>query len=118
MKYDNLSLLLPYAESPEYGEKIAIIFSSLDYENCSKYFNDLFSWIEDINTPGAMRIFEYLKMSPAELLYDEFKISAEASLKMRSKSLLNNLRIILFDNLELQKMMKDKDPILYSEFVI
>ncbi len=104
------------AETVVQGEEIAKILTSLEYEEASDHFYDLFSWIEDLNTPGAIQVFEYLIKAPAELLYPDFKIAAEASLKMRSRSLFINLGIILRDNHKLCQMLRINEPKLYETF--
>ncbi|MBE6551261.1 MAG: DUF5071 domain-containing protein [Ruminococcaceae bacterium] len=109
-------ILLRFAETAEHGEEIAKILTSLEYEEASDHFYDLFSWIEDLNTPGAMQVFEYLKKAPAELLYPEFKTAAEASLKMQSRSLFLNLCELLSCNSGLYRILKSNDPKLCKLF--
>jgi len=84
LKEADLSILLEKAEDPEYSENIAKIFTSLEYTECKKYFDELFSWIEDINTPGAVTIFDYLAKAPGELIYDSFIKAYEAAKKRRN----------------------------------
>ena len=104
----DLRPLLYYAERPEYGENISKIFVSLDYYNCFKYFDDLFSWIEDLNTPGALRIFEYLIQAPAEILYQSFEVALLSALKNNTPA-KNNMILLLNQNTDLFNLLKKRN---------
>ena len=104
LKEEKLDLILYHSNEPEYAENCAEVIIASPYEKTHKYFSDLFSWIEDLNAIGAEKIFNYLSKAPAKLLYNDFKIAMEASLKRKSQEMLRILKMLLMENKELSSM--------------
>ena len=105
LKEADLSILLEKAEDPEYSENIAKIFTSLEYAECKKYFDELFSWIEDINTPGAVIVFDYLTKAPGALIYDSFIKAYEAAKKRRNTEMQYTLIRLKEQNYSLKEFI-------------
>ena len=106
---EDLSFVMYHSSNPEYGENCALIFTSLDYCESERYFDDLFSWIEDLNTVGAIRILEYLIAAPANLLLKSFAIALEAAVKRKNKAMIDTLLSILEQNSELCDLIKKNE---------
>lgn len=112
LQKEDLSFVMYYSSNPEYGDNCALIFTSLDYCRSEQYLDDLFSWIEDLNAVGAIRIFEYLIAAPAKLLLKSFLIALEAAVKRKNKAMINTLLSILEQNGELCDLIKDNEVAL------
>lgn len=110
----DLKTLLEYSEFLEYGDNIAKVFTSLTYEQNSIYVDDFFSWIEDLNTPGADLILNYLENAPGKWIENGFRRAFYAANKSRDKHSVSSLKIIFWKNSELQKKLKEKSPEIYS----
>ena len=106
---EDLSFIMYYSFDPLYADNCAKIFTSLDYSRCEKYFDDLFSWIEDLNRNGADEIFEYLSKAPGKLILPSFKKAIEAGLKRNNQNMVCFLKILLKENLELFNLLKNDD---------
>lgn len=105
----DLDFIMYYSSDPTYADNCAKIFTSLPYDKCEKYFDDLFSWIEDLNQPGAQEILEYLAAAPAELMLNSFCISLEASIKRKNKMMAEGLLMIISENKQLEMLVKNDD---------
>lgn len=114
MQEKDKGFLLYYSEDVQYSENCAKIFTSMTYDESEIYMDELFNWIEDLNTPGAMTMIEYLINYPGKILYSAFKKSFSASLKRRTKSLFNNLVLIFKGNFDLQEILKSNDDSIYE----
>ena len=112
LQKEDLSFVMYYSSNPEYGDNCALIFTSLDYCRSEQYLDDLFSWIEDLNAVGAIRIFEYLIAAPAKLLLKSFLIALEAAVKRKNKAMIDTLLSILEQNGELCDLIKDNEVAL------
>ena len=81
------------------------------------YLDDLFDWIEDLNTPGAIVIFDYLINCPGSILYNSFHKALLTSLKRKSKQMYDNLSLLFKQNTELQTILKKNDAELYQMLI-
>ena len=113
----DLHFLLFYAEDMEYSENCAKIFTSLNYSEVKIYLDDLFDWIEDLNTPSAIVIFDYLINCPGSILYNSFHKALLTSLKRKSKQMYDNLLLLFKQNIELQTILKKNDVELYQMLI-
>lgn len=109
LQKNDLNFIMYYSSDPDYSENCAKIFTSLRYKECAKYFDDLFSWIEDPNCIGADKILEYLTCAPATFLLDSFKRALEAAVKRKNTGMLYSLNLILSKNSELDILLKKDD---------
>lgn len=107
LQKDDLDFVMYYSSDPAYAENCAKIFTSLEYQKCTRYFDDLFSWIEDLNTSGAIDIFEYLSCAPADLLLESFVVSLDAAVKRKNKTMLDILNMILQKNHKLNEIVRE-----------
>ncbi|MBQ4586141.1 MAG: hypothetical protein IJA82_08050 [Clostridia bacterium] len=106
---EDLHLIMYHSSDPRYADNCAKIFTSLDYSRCEKYFDDLFSWIEDLNRIGAYEIFEYLAKAPGSLILPHFKRATDAGIKRDNKNMLCFLKMLVKENLELYSLIKNDD---------
>lgn len=106
LQKDDLDFVMYHSSDPAYADNCARIFTSLEYQKCARYFDDLFSWIEDLNSPGAIHIFEYLISAPSNLLFRSFVIALEAAVKRKNETMLDILKMILEGNYELESLIK------------
>lgn len=113
----DLHFLLFYAEDIEYAENCAKVFTSLNYSEIKIYLDDLFDWIEDLNTPSAIVIFDYLINCPGSILYNSFHKALLTSLKRKSKQMYDNLSLLFKQNTELQTILKKNDAELYQMLI-
>ena len=104
LKEEDLDFILYLSENPCYAKNCAKIITSLKYERTQKYFDDLFSWIEDLNQPYAFDIFDYLKKAPGNLLINDFIRALDASVKRKNEAMKNVLIMLLKENDELYDM--------------
>lgn len=118
LKETDKSFLLPYAENIEYAENCAKIFVSLTDVEIENYLEELISWVEDLNTPGAIKIFERLMKCSGKILYYSYKQAIYRSKKRKTKSFYNNLLLIFKGNKDLQNFMEINDFGLYQCLVI
>ena len=116
LKEDNLTFLLQYSEMPEYSYNCATIFTMLEYENCAKYFDDLFSWIEDLNEPDAIMIIDYLSAAPRELIYDSLVRAMSACVKRKNISNAQTINIVISSNESLVILLEQNESMLLSAF--
>ncbi len=108
LQKDDLDFIMRYSSDPAYAENCAKIFTSLEYQKCTRYFDDLFSWIEDLNTLGAIDIFEYLASAPEALLLESFVVSLDAAVKRKNQTMLDILNMLLEKNNKLKMLMKEE----------
>ncbi len=114
LQEEDKSFVLYYAEDFDYSDNCAKIFLSMSFDESKVYMDELFNWVEDSNTPGALAIIEYLINCPSNIIYPAFKKSLSASLKRKTKSLYNNLVFIFKNNTDLQNIIKDNDSSIYE----
>ena len=104
MMESDLNFVMQYASDPAYASNCAAIFTSLNYDTCKKYMDDLFSWIEDLNKYCAQDIYEYLKKAPGEIIFESFLIALDAAVKRNNVAMASILLLLVEDNLSLKRM--------------
>lgn len=116
LQEDNLFFLLQYSVMPEYSYNCATIFTMLEYEKCAKYFDDLFSWIEDLNEPNAFMIIEYLSDAPMELVYDSLVRAMSACVKRKNIINAQTINTVISTNEKTLTLLEQNESTLFSDF--
>ncbi|MBQ9117271.1 MAG: hypothetical protein IJY04_09630 [Clostridia bacterium] len=118
LQQDDLKFLLYYSEDPEYSHNCATVFTTLEYTKCAKYFDELFSWIEDPNSPDAFMIMEYLSGAPSDLLYDSLVRAISACVKRKNIINANSIKAVIYENKELLALLEQNEPQLFSSYLL
>ena len=117
LQEEDLNFLLCYSEMPEYSHNCATIFTKLEHEKCAKYFDDLFSWIEDYNAPDALIIIDYLATVPYYLIYESLIRSMSACVKRCSSANAQTINMVISNNEKLIVSLIKNETKLYNEFL-
>ncbi|MBQ7907070.1 MAG: hypothetical protein IJ309_03750 [Clostridia bacterium] len=111
LQEEDLDFVMYHSFNQIYADNCVKIFTSLPYDKCQRYFDDLFSWIEDLNRTGAQEILEYLSKAPAERIFKSFGVALEASIKRKSRSMMYGLLLILRENNQLEVLVKNNNKL-------
>jgi hypothetical protein len=76
-KVKHLSVLLQPIESKSVWENCAKVFVEKSDLELERYLVDLFKWLQDMNWPGAVLIYDRLKELPKDLVQFAYKVSLD-----------------------------------------
>ena len=74
-KVEHLSVFLQPIESKSVWENCAKVFVEKSDLELERYLVDLFKWLQDMNWPGAVLIYNRLKTMPKHLLQFAYNVS-------------------------------------------